>query len=300
MKPLYGLCCISLALKERGIWYRTMTAKAFLDMPRKEALIKLSAICIENVNVLFDTLRLCREKDISRYRIPSDIFPLITYLRLGIDFDALADAQEITSMLSKAGEFAKNFGIGVSMHPSQYVVLASLKDSVRRDAAAEINFNARILDMLNTPADWSDPINIHLNSSPLCRPHYGEEFDSALGLLSISARGRIVVENEDKGHWNVPNLLEFLKSRNIPLSFDFLHHMCNSGGMDTKRAFLKSACTWGKFTPIFHYSESLSASNPRAHSDYCEFPPPDFGKKYFCMIEAKAKDFAIERLMKNG
>ncbi len=201
-----------------------------------------------------------------------------------------------------AGEFARKGknSVGLSMHPSQYVVLASLKESVRRDAAAEINFNAKVLDMLGSSPDWSSPINVHLNSSPLGRPHYGAEFDAALCLLSASARGRLVIENEDKGHWNVPHLLEFLRPRGMPLSFDFLHHACNSGGMDTKRAFLASAETWGKFTPVFHYSESLSRANPRAHSEFCKSAPPDFGKKYFCMIEAKAKDFAIERLMKHA
>ena len=79
---------------------------------------------------------------------------------------------------------------------------------------------------------------------------------------------RLTIENEDKGFWNVDNILKFSDyifekyKFNLPICFDNLHHMCNPSE-DRNVAFQAERCayTWvnqGKgensfLAPVFHW-----------------------------------------------
>ena len=230
-------------------------------------------------------------------RIPSDIFPLITHPALNLEFNKLSASAKIKKSLRESGKIALDNNLGLSFHPSQFIVIASQNSAVRKNSAADINFNAEILDIMGIPATKSYPINIHINTAPNSFK-FRENFENGLSLLSDSARARLVIENEDKGHWNVSNLEKFLKKYSIPIAFDFLYHRCNSGGIAMKKAAGIAQKTWEKHIPIFHYSESFSDAKPRSHSDFCVKLPPKLGFSYDCMIEAKSKDLAIIKLLK--
>lgn len=295
-RPELGLCCISLALKQSGISYRKMTAASFESLGRGGALEKLAQICLNNARVALETVKFCAKSGIAHYRLPSDIFPLLTLGRLGLSLDALPLSGEISEVLKSAGNAAKSLGVGLSMHPSQFVVFASADRKTRENSAGEINFNARILDIAGAPADFSSPINVHINSDPR-RGTFVSDFEDGLGMLSPSARARLAIENEDRGPWKVSKLVRFLPKYGIPLTFDFLHHRLNNDGKPDEAAFFGAAETWGRFEPVFHYAESASSAALRSHADYCRDMPPYYGIPYVCQIEAKAKDFAIERIL---
>lgn len=297
METKFGLCCICLALKERGIAYRKITARNFFSMERAEALKKVSSIWLNNAQVLNAVIEFCARNSIAHYRLPSDIFPLATLPEAGLEIANIADADAIIKLLKKGGEIAKKSTIGVSFHPSQFVVLASDKNEVRKSAAEEINFNSRIFDIMGVGEGWESPINIHINSNPN-RASFDDDFDDGLSRLSAGARARLVVENEDRGYFNAENLLAILKPRAIPMTFDILHDKCNPSKIDAQAAFFAAAKTWGKYLPIFHYAESASSKLPRAHSQYCVDLPPDFGIDCVWQVEAKAKDLAITELQK--
>lgn len=291
----FGLCCISLALKERGLGMRALTYKNFCALKKEAALSKLSEICLNNANYVLEAVKFCGQSGIAHFRISSSIFPLLTHPSLLLKISDLKDSRHIVSALSRAGELAKAGGISLSFHPSQYVAIASAEAKVREAAARDINLNAEILDLMGAGKNISNPINIHINRSPKS-PDFIRDFESGLSLLSSSSRRRLSIENEDRGFWNTANLLKFLKPYKIPLSFDIHHERCNPSGLGESELANLCAKTWGRRTPIFHYSESASKSKPASHSDFCKQLPPDYGFKYICMIEAKAKDLAIKKL----
>ena len=290
----YGLCCICLSLKGRRA--RTISYKNFCSLSREDALSKLSEICSCNSEYVFDAIKFCAGKSISHFRISSSIFPLLTHPYLLLKISDLKDSERIFSVLRCAGNFAKRNGISLSFHPSQYAAIASSIKSVRESAARDINLNAEILDLMGTPKNVSCPINIHINRNPESSG-FKSDFESGLSLLSKSARRRLVIENEDRGFWNTVNLHRFLKPYKIPLTFDFLHESCNPSGCSVAECASFAAKTWGRYTPIFHYSESASKEKKRSHSYFCKKRPPDLGFEYICEIEAKGKDLAIERLI---
>ena len=291
----FGLCCICLALKERSVAYRKISARTFLSMGRADALKKVSSVWLNNAKVLNSVLEYCAQNSIVHYRLPSDIFPLATLPEARVGLDCAVDSDEIIALLKNAGAISKRLNIGVSFHPSQFIVPASERESVRASAACEINFNSEIFDVMEVGAGAQSPINIHINSNPN-RESFDADFDDGLSRLSQNARARLVVENEDRGFFNAKNLLDVLRPRSIPMTFDVLHDKCNPSPLGMRGAFFEAAKTWGSNVPIFHYAESASAEFPRSHSDYCSSLPPDFGIDCVWQIEAKAKDFAIAAL----
>jgi UV DNA damage repair endonuclease len=110
---------------------------------------------------------------------------------------------------------------------------------------------------------------------------------------------RLVIENEDKGQWNVQNLLKINELTGIPITFDNLHDECNPSP-DLPDAFNVCRELWrGKTIPLFHYSEG-KVNNKRAHRELPENTPArKFGLDSWLAdweIELKGKEKAIERI----
>jgi UV DNA damage endonuclease len=67
---------------------------------------------------------------------------------------------------------------------------------------------------------------------------------------------------------------------------------------------ITAALTWGDITPVIHYSESRPEEQndpkikPQAHSDYIYKKIDTFGLDVDVMVEAKAKERAVQRYQK--
>ncbi len=90
----YGLCCISLKLKEQGIGHQTMTFKRFNSLPREESLTILGDRILNNLITTRKTIEFCGQNNYV-YRVSSDIFPLITYDEANVDLEDLPNHDEI-------------------------------------------------------------------------------------------------------------------------------------------------------------------------------------------------------------
>ena len=134
-------------------------------------------------------------------------------------------------------------------------------------------------------------MNIHINCTKGELSDIASRFMSNLAKCDDSVTSRLVVENEDKGCWNVDNLLKYL---NLPITYDNLHDKCNPSAKNT---YLECAETW-PCKPLFHYSESHpDKTNPRSHADMpVDFPCSD---DYDWDIELKSKDAAIRACASN-
>ena len=343
-----GLTCISEELKEKNkekYSFRTMTRKRFNDLcnqfSRDEALNQLSERILHNVIVTQYIINHCHTTNIRHYRFSSSIFPLITDQTLAISIEELPHYSRIEEELRLAGLIAFTFKISISSHPDQFNVLASEnKDAVKR-TINELNFQSSIFDKLGLPQDHTAPMNIHLNCSlpkpsrdfidlnidPELRDNFiiseiGDRFYSNLMKCDKGVFNRLTLENEDRGFWNVDNIIKFSDyiftkyQFNIPICYDNLHDFCNpSEVINVKWQAERCAYTWvnqNSFTnedegvflaPVFHWSEG-KPDKPRSHADYFalgNIPPhiaiePNKEAKWEC--EVKAKDKAIRLLKK--
>lgn len=327
---ILGLTCISEYLKDKDkkkYSFRTMTRKRFNDLcvfeSKDEALRQLSERILHNVRNTRYIIRHCSTSNILHYRLSSSLFPLLTDQTLGLSLDDLVDIKKIKEELRLAGDIASQFKISMGSHPDQFNVLASNNKEAVNRTINELNFQAKVLDMIGLPQDHTAPMNIHINYTPQADQTLeivATKFFRNLSMCDKGVYNRLTIENEDKGFFNVDNcikLSEYLFAAfgaNIPVCYDNLHDFCNPSE-ERNLIFQAERCayTWinqgagdnNFIAPVFHWSEGRP-DKPRAHADYFALgnqPPhiaidPDQPAKWEC--EVKAKDKAIFLLLENN
>ena len=293
----FGLCCISLDLKELGYSFQTMTYKRFSSLPRDEALEILGSRILNNMQVTHAHINYCADNDYT-YRISSDLFPLITYIAADVILTDLPQYNEIEQEIAAIKQTIEDTQVRVSCHPSEFNVLASTNiDAVDR-TVRELNFYSEFLDNIGCPADYNCPMNLHINNRQGTNDEVVDRFIQNFNRLDSNCRNRIVIENDDKLNcWSVKQLItDFYPKSKIPITFDYLHHKCHPDGWTEQQAIRFCCLTWGHIKPLFHYSESAPGNNPRKHADYAE---NDFytydDLDYDVDMELKMKDKAIAK-----
>jgi UV DNA damage endonuclease len=295
----FGLCCISIELKEQGYGFQTMTYKRFSSLPRNEAVEILGSRILNNMQVTHETIQYCAEHGYC-YRISSDLFPLITYLAADVILSDLPQYIDILEEIAAIKQTIQNTGVRVSVHPSEFNVLASTNQDAVDRTIRELNFYADFLDMLGLPRDYNCPMNMHINNRDGTNAEVTERFLYNFNMLQENVRNRLVIENDDKLNcWSVKQLIEdFYPKTKIPITFDYLHHACHPDGWTEEFAILACVNTWQGYRPLFHYSESAPGNNPRKHADYAEKDFYQYGDiDYDVDMELKQKDLAIAKFM---
>jgi len=293
----YGLCCISLKLKEQGFSFQTMTYKRFSSLPRDEAIEILSKRILNNLKVTNKTIEFCGENNWV-YRVSSDLFPLITYDQANVKLEDLPNHDAIQDEFDNIKKTIKDTKVRVSAHPSEYNSLASLSDKVIEKTIIELNFYSSFFDRIGLPADHRSPMNFHTHSNNGTREEIAYRFYNNFKKLDENCQKRIAIECDDKLNcWSVKELVNiFHPITNIPITFDYLHHKCHPNGLTECEAINMCYDTW-QTKPLFHYSESREGNNPRTHSDYAENHFDTYGLEFDIDMELKAKDYAIEHLV---
>lgn len=295
----YGLCCMHNGLIEAGYRFQTMTWTRFSELGSDTATPVLSKRYENNLNVMWHILQKCI-KNSWCYRVSSDMFPLMTHSESGINWDTLPNKQLLELLFSRCATSASFGGVRMSCHPDQFNVLASENSKSVDSTIRELNHHGWFMSKLGASLSLDSPINIHINGSKGDAKDIAKRFKDNLDRLDDSVKSRLVVENEDKGIWNVRNLIEHIHSlTGIPITFDYLHHRCNDGGLTEEEAFKLSFNTWGNHKPLFHFCESMpNQSNPRKHADYPTYTPNTYGLSVDLDYEFKMKDKAIMHAQK--
>ena len=301
---MYNLCCISNELKTKGISFQTMTWKRYNELQPEEALLELGKRWLNNVVATKFTIDHCGSNGWG-YRVSSSLFPLLTHPEFKYKLTDIPQYKAITSVFesiqtsNKSAEGSQK--VRLSIHPDQFNVLASTNAESVAKTIKELNSQGLTMDLLGCERSRQNPINIHINCSQGDLSEIAARFAHNLEKCDDSVKSRLVVENEDKGCWNVENLLNYLyHPYKIPITFDNLHDKCNPSktclnDFGEKVEHELCAATWGDIKPIFHYSESdPNNKNPRAHADMPIDRP--FSECYDWDIELKAKDKAIRML----
>ena len=297
-----SLCCISLQLQEKGIKANTMTKTRFLALERKSAVDTVSKRTLNNVSTTVQIIALCASKGWN-YRISSDLFPLATLPEANLSFDILPDKNKIYEMFKLGSEIITKNKVRCSTHPDQFVVPASASASVVAKSIVELKNHATVMDLFGLPQSYEAPINIHMNIYKGVTKDIAKRFIDVYNDLPVNVKSRLVIENEDKPNsWKVDELYDLIYSNTgIPITYDNLHFRCNTGKLSAKDAVKLSMSTWGKYRPLFHFSDNdPSNKNPRAHGDYVRSIPEEYVgvNNVDFEFEFKAKDYALERFEK--
>ena len=288
-----GYCCINLSLADQKITAnRGMIKKTFQE--------KGPAYCGElahqNVKDILKILQWNLANDIYVYRMSSDIFPWMSEYEI----TQLPNFQEILPDMQAIGEFVLANQMRISMHPGQFDVLPSPNPAVVTKTVKDLDQHAQIMNLMGLPIDHNYPINIHVGGTYGDKEAAAQRFCENFRLLHETTQARLVVENDDKAsQYSVVDLFQLIYLNiKTPITFDFHHHRFNTSDLSEELALILAATTWGRVTPLTHYSSSKKTfEDPsviaRSHADYIYEKINTYNRSFDIEVEAKAKDLAV-------
>lgn len=295
-----GYACINTTLaKERIQVNRSMIRRTFLE----KGLSYASELALSNVTDLEKIIDWNISNKILLYRMSSDMFPWMSEYEI----DQLPDFENIKNRLEVIGEKASRHKLRLTYHPGPFNVLASHNPGVIKKTVKELRQHGEVMDLMRLPRTPYAKINIHVGGAYGDRLSAIARFIRNVALLPETVCSRLTVENDDKANmFSVTDLLAIHEQTGIPIVFDYHHHTFRTGDLTAEEAMLLAYETWPRgITPLVHYSSSRKryedpASSEASHADFVYEPLNLYGRKADIMLEAKAKEVAAIRFMREN
>lgn len=280
---------------------QTMTFTQFQKIQDREAAIrKLERIALKNFDNTFRLLKHNVFKEIHFYRLTSRLIPLANHEELP-DWNYI---KPLLEKLAEIGEYATKHNIRIDFHPDHFVVLNSPKTEVVKNSLKTLKMHYLLLK------------GMKINPTHRCVLHVGGNYKDTENSLEQfvdnwmdvprAIQKMIILENDDTS-FTVDDTLYLCEKLEIPLVFDYHHHLAHHYNEKWDDKWDRIVATW-KDLPLpikMHISSPKSEREFRHHSDYVDV---DMFFRFLneikgtvpeihCMIEAKKKDDALFHLM---
>lgn len=272
-------------------------------------------VSLEYLDAIFDFLA---QHGIDMYRMSSDLAPYATHPDMP-QFHGMI--RESVPELQAAGRKARELGLRLSFHPSQFVVLNSPDAELVRKSVWDLSAQAELLDLMELGPEAV--VVIHVGGT------YGDRRESAArwvktwATLPEHVRRRLALEHDDL-RFSGADVLWIYERTGVRLIFDYQHFWClNPEGLDMRATLEAILRTWPEgVRPKVHFStprtelRELVRKNRKTgkqekvyaapvwtgHADFCN--PFEFasfmrmaeGLEFDVMLESKTKDLALIRL----
>lgn len=260
---------------------------------------KLLEITKNNLDSLYEIIKYNVKNNFHFYRLTSKLVPLATHDKVNFDY--------ITPFLDKykkIGKLINDNNIRVDTHPDQYAVLNSMDSKIVKNTVEILEYHYKIMDALGIK---DKIIILHVGSGACGKKASITRFINNFNKLPDHIKKCIAVENDDKVY-NIKDVLELCHKINVPMVLDYHHFICNNEKEDINDYLKEIINTWCEKLPKMHFSSPKSKLKKefRSHSDYinkeCFIEFINIIKKQDkdidIMLEAKAKDDAISRLVR--
>jgi UV DNA damage repair endonuclease len=151
----------------------------------------------------------------------------------------------------KVGDSARKNNVRLSMHPGQYVCLASDNPGIVERSIEEFEYHADMAKWMGYGQSFQDlKINVHISGR-----QGPEGIRRAYQKLSTEARNCITIENEENS-WGLDDCLTI--SDLVPIVLDVHHHWIKTGEylspLDPRND--RVVTSWRGVRPTMHYSVS--------------------------------------------
>ena len=294
-----GYACLNTELRDYDVFTsRTMRLATVND----KGFDFVRQLVEKNVDDLFKILIFNEAHGIRFYRISSNVFPHLSNPKL---VDSNYNLDFIKDKLKMIGKYAKTHQHRLTLHPGQYIQLASPNPEVVKQAIIELQNHVTLLEMLGyTPADGSVLII-----------HGGGVFGDKAGTLARwrenfmsmpkNIRDFVSLEN-DENSYNINDLLPLCEELNIPFCLDIFHNRISKPKIPITVNLLKRIFnTWKRrsIIPKMHISEQQIGLRRGAHSKTIDsLPsfvlkiPATFGISIDIMLEVKDKEVSVFKI----
>ena len=260
---------------------------------------KLLEITKNNLDSLYKIIKYNVKNNFHFYRLTSKLVPLATHDK--VDFDYITP---FLDEYKKIGKLINDNNIRVDTHPDQYTVLNSMDSKIVKNTVEILEYHYKIMDALGIK---DKIIILHVGSSACGKKASITRFINNFNKLPDHIKKCIAVENDDKVY-NIKDVLELCHKINVPMVLDYHHFICNNEKEDINDYLKEIIDTWCEKLPKMHFSSPKSKLKKefRSHSDYinkeCFIEFINIlkmqDKDIDIMLEAKAKDDAISRLVR--
>jgi UV DNA damage endonuclease len=291
-KGRLGYACLNTILRNqdppifcsRNVRIKTIEEKG-LDWVKELAL--------QNVKDIIPLLEFNAANNIHMMRLSSEIFPFAGHDKYGYDISFAAKE------LAEAGEVAKRLNQRLTMHPGQFCVLSTPRESVLTASIRELEVHAKVLDLMGIGPDGV--MILHGGGT------YGDREASLIRMkdtienkLPESVRRRLVLENDEMSY-SAEELLPLCESVEppVPFIFDFHHDLLRPSSLSPREIIARAQAIFAKrgITPKYHLSEPRPGARTlmerRAHSDRCCQLPADLPANADLMLECKDKEQGV-------
>lgn len=263
---------------------------------KEKANQKLKEITNKNLDNLIKILDYNIKNNIHFYRLSSRLFPLATHKQVDYNFLSVFKPK-----LQKIGKIINDNKIRVDIHLDQFCVLNSIDPNIVESTINIIKFYKNMFNTMNIKSKMI----IHIGSSKEGKEKSIQRFINNFNLLDEESKKLIIIENDDK-IYNIKDIIKISNKLNIPIVLDYHHHICNNDSTIIQDYIEDIFNSWKEDIPKIHFSSPKNAKDKRAHNDYIN--SSDFiefineikfiNRNYDIMIEAKQKDFALFKLVR--
>ncbi|MCV6608749.1 MAG: UV DNA damage repair endonuclease UvsE [Campylobacterales bacterium] len=240
----------------------------------------------ENIDDFKKIIPFGKERDISMFRLGNTIVPFASHN----DFNS-SWWSEIDEILEEGRGLSD--GTRITIHPGQFIQLGSKNSAVIENSLKELQYATKLLDILG---DESSVITLHLGG---INGNKEATIERVVDTVSKNPwlKKYLALEN-DEYNYTAKETLGACKEIGIGMIFDSFHHSINPSEVSWEE--IKKS--WLGKDPKIHIS-SQGDGKVGQHADFIakkdiktlkEFLKDDF-EKTDIMIEAKHKEFAIER-----
>ncbi len=296
MKIRLGYVAISLTLDITAS--KTITYTNYQKLNKEDGDNKLDLLIRQNFNNLKEILKYNYCNNIHFYRLSHNLIPLATHN--DVPFDYIKPYQKEWKEL---GDYIKKYQIRVDTHPDQFCVLNSNKKNVVKNSITMLEFHNKIFEAMHIEGKAV----LHVGGAFNDKDKAIRTFIRNFNKLDEKIQKTIILENDDKT-FNVKDVLYICETLNIPMVLDYHHFNCNNDGENIKDYLPRILATWDNenLKPKMHFSTPRNSKEKRSHSEYInsdEFIAfinviKEFNKDVDVMLECKAKDEALFRLMR--
>lgn len=247
----------------------------------------------QNLRDLWRMLEWNVPQGIALFRIGQHLVPFASHPSFPYDWHAAhADA------LRPVGEFARQHGLRLSMHPGQYVNVGSPHADVVERSLAELRYSARVLETLGLP---DCVLIVHLGGV-----YEGHEPTARRMVQHLRGEEQILrwlALEHDERLWSLRQVLPVAEQLGVPVIVDNLHHRLHPDGLTLREAVRLGISTWDGRRPKLHLSSQEEGKRAGAHAG--RIAPEDLhelldaldGAEVDIMVEAKDKELAVLPLL---
>ena len=224
------------------------------------------------------------------FRITSDLVPFASHPVCTFPWQ-----EEFAGVFEKTGEYIRQHGFRISMHPDQFVLLNAPDKAILQRSIDDLVYQVQVLDLMGL--DNSAKVQVHVGGVYGDKPAGIERFVKQYDLLDTAIQDRLVIENDER-LYTLSDCLAIHERTGIPVIADVFHHSLLNNGEQFTTLLDPVRKTWKikDGIPMVDYSSQEPGKRVGAHAghivaeDFRQFLKETRPVDFDIMLEIKDKE----------